>query len=347
LSDDATTVSVTVIGRRDDEGGPALPLGRYRARDGSAGVPVRLDCARPHAACVVGKRGSGKSNTLARVAEGLCAVDGVVPVVVDPMGAFAGLAAVGATVAEPRVRPDAVPPPAWPGLVGLDADSTAGTLVWRAADAASTLQGMAAHLDGSDADPGIRRVAATHLDRARSWGVFDPDGVTAPTGPTVLSLAGTPDRAANAVVRAVAAGLYERQIDGQGPLPWLLVDEAHAFLGREAVARPALNRLLTRGRTPGVSVVLATQRPDALPGTATSQADLLVAHRLTGRADIEAVAGARGAYVDGPVAARLPNETGAALVFDDATERAHAVQVAERETRHGGTAPRLGTDGYE
>jgi hypothetical protein len=206
---------------------------------------------------------------------------------------------------------------------------------------------MAATLDGADADPGARRVAATHLNRARSWDVFDPDGLSAPTEPTVLALAGVSDRAADAVVRAVAAGLYERRVAGEGPLPWLLVDEAHTFLGAEAVARPALDRLLTRGRAPGVSVVLATQRPDALPGTAVSQADLLVAHRLTGRADLEAVAGARGAYVDGAVADRLPSAVGAALVFDDATERAHAVQVAERETRHDGAAPRLGTDDYE
>ena len=110
---------VTVIGRGDGEG-PTLPLGCYRARDGSEGARVRLDCARPHAVCVVGKRGSGKSNTLALLAEGLCAVEGAVPVVADPMGAFAGLAEHGATVREPRVRADAIPPAEWPGLVGLD-----------------------------------------------------------------------------------------------------------------------------------------------------------------------------------------------------------------------------------
>jgi DNA helicase HerA-like ATPase len=330
-----------VIGRRASDEGPTVPIGTYRARDGSDGAPVGLDCARPHAACVVGKRGSGKSNTLAVLAEGLVGVDGVVPVVVDPMGAFAGLSAVGARVREPRVRPDAVPPPEWPRLVGLDPTTGPGALVWDAANAAATLEGMLAHVADSDAPPDPRRVARTHLSRADSWGVFAPDGVRAPTDPTVLDLSAVPDRAGNAVVRGVAAGLYERRSDGDGPLPWLLVDEAHAFL--DGVAAGALDTLLTRGRAPGVSLVLATQRPGALSGTAVSQADLLVAHRLTGRADTEALAGARGAYVDGPVDERLPGGVGEALVFDDATDRAHAVRVAERTTPHGGTAPRLGT----
>jgi len=331
-----------VIGRRESDEGPTVPIGTYRARDGSDGAAVGLDCARPHATCIVGKRGSGKSNTLAVLAEGLAAVDGIVPVIVDPMGAFAGLSAVGAAVSEPRVRPDAIPPPEWPRLVGLDPATGPGALVWDAARAAPTLGEMLEHVADSDTILETRRVARAHLSRAESWGVFAPDGLRAPTGATVLDLSGIPERAGNAVVRSVAAGLYERRVAGDGPLPWLLVDEAHVFL--DGVAASALDTLLTRGRAPGVSVVLATQRPDALPGTAVSQADLLVAHRLTGRADTEALAGARGAYVDGPVDERLPGGVGEALVFDDATDRAHAVRVAERATPHGGTAPRLETD---
>jgi len=331
-----------VIGRRDGDGGPTVPLGAYRARDGSEGGPVSLDCARPHAVCVVGKRGSGKSNTLAVLAEGLEAVEGAVPVVVDPMGAFGGLSAMGAAIREPRVSPDSVPPPEWPRLVGLDPTTAAGALVWDAAGTATTLDGMVAHVANSDAAAATRRVAGAHLSRAEAWGVFDPDGTHAPTDPTVLDLSEVPKRAGSAVVQGVAAGLYERRVTGDGPLPWLLVDEAHAFL--DGVAADALDTLLTRGRAPGVSLVLATQRPGALPGTAISQADLLVAHRLTGRADTEALAGARGSYVDGPVEERLPGGVGEALVFDDATERAHAIRVSERATPHGGTAPRLGTD---
>ncbi|WP_255151435.1 ATP-binding protein [Halorarius halobius] len=333
---------MSVIGRADGETGPSAALGRYRARDGSDGAPVRVDCSRPHAACVVGKRGSGKSNTLAVLAEELAAVGGVVPVVVDPMGAFHGLRAAGARVVDPRVRADAVPAREWPALVGLDPVSGAGSLVWTAADERETLAGMRERVAAADADPDLRRAAGNHLARAASWDIFGPGGHDAPCGATVLDLAGAPPRAANAVVRAVATGLYDRRVAGEGPLPWLLVDEAHAFI--DGVAAAAIDRLLTRGRAPGVSVVLATQRPDALPATAVSQADLFVAHRLTGRADTETLAGARGQYVDGDVSERLPAGVGEALVFDDATERAHGVRVRERTTPHGGDGPRVGVE---
>lgn len=332
---------MNVVGRAAG-GGPTGEVGRYRARDGSAGAPAEIDLSRPHAACVVGKRGTGKSNTLAVLAEELAATDGVVPVVADPMGAFEGLGQVGATVVEPRVRAGAVPPREWPSLVGLDPASGAGALVWQAAAARDRLDGMRAFVDAADAPGGDRRAAANHLRLAASWDVFGAEAPIVPDEPTVLALDGVPTRAANAVVRTVAAMLYERRERGVGPLPWLLVDEAHVFL--DGVAAPALDRLLTRGRAPGVSVVLATQRPGALPGTATSQADLLVAHRLTGRADAEALAGARGAYVDGPVTDRLPTGVGEALVFDDATERAHSLRIRERTTPHGGQAPRVETD---
>ena len=136
---------MAVIGRGEGGEGPTLPFGHYRARDRSTSAPVEVDCARPHAICVVGKRGSGKSNTLALLVEGLCNVDGTVPVVVDPMGAFGGLEAVGATVCEPRVRATAVPPAEWPALVGLDPAGSAGSLVWQVADAAGTLAGIAKH----------------------------------------------------------------------------------------------------------------------------------------------------------------------------------------------------------
>lgn len=332
----------SVLGRTGAiDSGPVAALGRYRASDGSDGAPVALDADAPHAGLVVGKRGSGKSHTLGVLAEELCRTAGVSPVVVDPMGAFGGLAD-RIPVLEPRVRAGTLPASAWPGALGLDPESGAGALVWRAAADADTLEGIRDRVADASADRAARRAARNHLDLAASWGVFDPAGLDSSDlrGGAVLDCAGLSRPALNAAVRALAAGCYERAVDrgsDSGPLPWWLVDEAHALDG---VAAPALRRLLTRGRAPGVSVVLATQRPSALPEVAVSQADLLVVHRLTARADLEALAAARPTYLADPLAASLPAEPGTALVLDDATERAHAVRIRERETPHGGASPR-------
>ncbi len=333
-----------VLGRRDDGdgGGPTAALGHYLARDGSRGARVRVDIDGPHAALVVGKRGTGKSYTAGVLAEALSNAAGVTPVVVDPMGVFGGLANCGATVVEaPAVAAGALSPRAWCDLLSLSPEGAVGGLVWGAATAADTLAGMCEAVDAAEAPASDRRAAANHLRLAESWDVFDPEGLdagglTAPAG-TVLDVSGLAAAPMNAVVRAAADALYRARVEGAlGRLPWLLVDEAHALFG--GVAGSGLERLLTRGRAPGVSLVAATQRPSALPAVAVSQSDLLVAHRLTSGADIEALQQTRPTYLD-DLGDRLPDGTGEALVVDEATETAHTVAVRERRTAHGGDSP--------
>jgi DNA helicase HerA-like ATPase len=338
---------MVVIGRERD-GGPTARLGHYRARDGSHGAPVDVDVDDSHAGIVVGKRGSGKTYTLGVLLEGLADTDGVAPVVTDPMAAFAPLAdaAIDAAVVEPRVRADSLGPRAWCGVLGLSPETGAGALVWQAATTATTLPRMIEWVEAADADAAARRSAANHLSLAESWGVFDTDGIAIERlcdgGVTVLALDGVDRAPANAVVAAVASALYDARVaEAAQRLPWLLVDEAHIFT--DGVAERALRRLWTRGRQPGVSCWLATQRPSALPAVAVSQADLLVAHRLTSERDIAALADARPTYLDGTLDGRLPTTTGEALVVDDVTESAHHVQVRERDTPHGGGSPRAST----
>jgi DNA helicase HerA-like ATPase len=335
---------MVVIGR-EHERGPTARLGHYRARDGSPGAPVDLDLDGPHAGLVVGKRGSGKTYTLGVLVEALADTDGIAPVVADPMGAFEPLAgaAIDATVVQPRVRADSLGPRAWCSLVGLTPERGAGALVWQAATETTTLSGMADWVADADADATARRAAANHLALAESWGIFDADGISADRlcdgGVTVLALDGVDRAPANAVLAAVASALYDARVGERTQrLPWLLVDEAHVFT--DGVAERALRRLLTRGRQPGVSCWLATQRPSALPAVAVSQADFVLAHRLTSERDIGALTDARPTYLDGTLGNRLPSATGEALVVDDVTESTHHVQVRERRTPHGGGSPR-------
>jgi hypothetical protein len=338
----------------DPSNAPTGHFGAYRARDGSSGAEVHLDLDSPHVGLVVGKRGYGKSYTLGVLAEELAQARGVAPVVADPMGIFGSLADLGVeVVSRPRVAADALAPRAWCDLLGLAADSPAGALVWQAAAARPTLDGMREFVADADtkADRATRRTADNHLAVAESWGAFSPEGLTASdllvslvdsgkSAGTVLDLSGFDPEPANAVVRAVASGLYDHCVRGESSrLPWLLVDEAHAFF--DGVSSPALETILTRGRQPGVSLVGATQRPSALPSVAISQADFLLAHRLTSRADLDALAEARPTYLASSFEDRLPDAPGEVLLVDDATESVHAVRVRERQTPHGGSTPRV------
>lgn len=353
---------MNVLGRVDGERGseirsPAtVHLGSFLARDGSDGADVGIDADSPHAAVVFGKRGTGKSYTLGVIAEGLGDATGVVPIVIDPMGVFGGLSEAGGAVLDPAVRPAAIPAAVWPDLLGLDPAGGPGSLLWRVvADAIRAMGGDGASpsieslrwaVSEADAPDRTRRAVRNHLRLAESWGVFEATAppvasLVANGEPTVLDLSGVPEAAAGAVVRAVARGLYDARVEGTvDRLPWLLVDEAHAFF--DGVADPALRTLLTRGRAPGVSLVCATQRPSALPDVAVSQSDLLVAHRLTAGPDVDALATAEATYLAGDLADRLPTGTGEALVVDDASETGHTVRVRERRTPHGGGNPRAG-----
>lgn len=341
-----------VLGRESGpDAGPAGRLGSYRALDGSAGAPLYVDLDGPHVALVVGKRGYGKSYTLGVLAESLARTSGLAPVIVDPMGAFSGLAArtddgaesvPARVVREPAVAPASLDPRSWCAMLDLPAESGAGGLVWQAASETETLPGMCESVQAADAPREDRRAAVNHLSLAASWGVFDADGLSARDlangDATVLDVSGLDTAPMNAVVRGVAEALYRARVDGTiDRLPWLLVDEAHTFF--DGVAGPALDRILTRGRAPGVSLALATQRPSAIPDVAISQADLFVSHRLTAQTDLDALARARPTYMDESLDEQLPTAPGDVVVVDDATETVHSARVRQRATPHSGASP--------
>ena len=72
---------------------------------------------------------------------------------------------------------------------------------------------------------------------------------------------------------------------------WLFIDEAHEFLplNEKTIATDSLIQLLREGRQPGISVVLATQQPGKIHQDVMTQSDILIAHRVTSKPDLEAL----------------------------------------------------------
>lgn len=340
-----------IIGRGEADIGdkPTGSLGTYRALDGSEGAPLHLDLNDPHAMLIVGKRGYGKSYTMGVVAESLARTPEVAPVLIDPMGVFATLAKSSSDdpvptelVESPAVTPDTLDPRSWCALLGLSPESGAGSLVWQAAQETATMPEMFSFLDTVEAAAVDKRAAKNHLQLADSWDVFDEDGLDATAlasnEVTVLDVSGLDSAPMNAVARGVAEALYRGRVDGDiARLPWLLIDEAHTFF--QGVAGNALELILTRGRAPGVSLVLATQRPSAVPEVGISQADILLSHRLTSLEDIEALQAAQPTYMNESIGDKMPEAPGEVIIVDDSTETVHAAQIRQRHTPHGGDSP--------
>ncbi|MFH1358309.1 MAG: ATP-binding protein [archaeon] len=128
------------------------------------------------------------------------------------------------------------------------------------------------------------------------------------------------------------------------PIVWLFIDEAHEFLPKDEKT-PATNSLiqvLREGRQPGISIVLATQQPGVIHRDVMTQSDLVLAHRLTNKNDIEALNEIMQTYMLETVQKEmreLPDLKGSGIILDDNSERLYPIRVRPRLTWHGGEAP--------
>jgi uncharacterized protein len=128
------------------------------------------------------------------------------------------------------------------------------------------------------------------------------------------------------------------------PMVWLVVDEAHEFLPNDEVtaATKPLITVLREGRQPGISLLLASQQPGKIAVDVMTQADIVIAHRITSQVDIKALGMLMQSYMRKALAGfidELPRESGAALVFDDTNERMYQVRIRPRLSWHGGESP--------
>ncbi len=133
-------------------------------------------------------------------------------------------------------------------------------------------------------------------------------------------------------------------VEKSEPLVWIFIDEAHEFLPRtgKTPATDALVQLLREGRQPGISLVLATQQPGQIHKDVMTQSDIVIAHRITARPDIEALNEIMQTYLLKDIRQQideLPSLKGSAIILDDNSERIYPIRIRPRFTWHGGEAP--------
>lgn len=128
------------------------------------------------------------------------------------------------------------------------------------------------------------------------------------------------------------------------PLVWLIVDEAHEFLPNEGktAASNALVTILREGRQPGISLVLASQQPGRIHTDVMTQSDIVIAHRVTAKLDVDALGMLMQTYMREGMDKELnnlPSSKGSAIAFDDVNERSFSMKIRPRFTWHGGSSP--------
>ena len=226
------------------------------------------------------------------------------------------------------------------------------------------------------AEKNIRDATENRFLAADQWGLFDSEGTTIdelmkPGSVNVLDISVYTNVAGNWSIKGLVIGLISRKllqerIDArkeeeleeiqkqksyfyeekniEKPMVWIMLDEAHEFLPKEGItpATDALVQLLREGRQPGISVVLVTQQPGEIHRDVLTQSDIVLSHRLTAKADVEALNSMMQSYLVTDLQTylnNLPKLKGASIILDDNSERIYPVGIHPKRSWHGGEAP--------
>ncbi len=214
-------------------------------------------------------------------------------------------------------------------------------------------------------DDNVKGVAENLLSMAESWGVFDENGVSVNDivrrgHTTILDVSHLADiNLKNIIISVVAEKIFEERIKERKvheqekmgmickakgiPMVWLVIDEAQLFLpnDKKILSKDVLiNSWMRQGRQPGLSLIMATQRPSALEPEVLSHSDIILCHRLTTQEDIDALSKIRPTYMHGDIKEsiqKIGDEKGVALLIDDNSESIHIVKIRPRLSWHGGS----------
>jgi len=269
------------------------------------------------------------------------------------------------------IRVSELSPYHWCQLFGVKATDLLGIILTRTVlkmQSSSTHFSIAELLtciqNDTRGDSTVKDVAENFLTMADSWGVFDKDGISirdlVRRGTiTILDLSHLPDPALkNIVATLVSEKIFEERIRERKthelkkigvdveetgmPMVWLAVDEAQLFLpnNKEVLSKDVLiNEWMRQGRQPGLSLILATQRPSAIEPEVLSHSDIIICHRLTAQEDIAALSRIRPTYMHGDIKEsikKIGDEKGVALIIDDTSESVHIIKIRPRLSWHGG-----------
>jgi len=224
----------------------------------------------------------------------------------------------------------------------------------------------------------IKNIAENYFLDAETWGIFDEKGtemkMLAKGGQvTVLDVSCYATMPGGWEIKALAIGLIAKKLfvermiarkfeefqevkesthyfteevkkKSELPLVWLVIDEAHEFLPNvgKTVATGPLVTILREGRQPGISLILASQQPGKIHTDVMTQADTVIAHRITAKIDVDSLGQLMQSYMREGLTTmldNLPDLKGSAIIFDDTNERMFPMRMRPRLTWHGGGAP--------
>lgn len=380
------------------------------------GRKILMDIAKPHVVLICGKRGGGKSYSLAVLLEEFARQPisirkRISVIAIDTVGIFWTLKVpnkeekaelfnwdltpdkTDARVLVPKGKLDfykdkkipvdgaftlkvsELESEEWLALFNLSWKEAEGVLLSRIVDEVKEKLGtlydipkiISAVQSDKDADKKTKEAVIGRLKVAKSWGLFEKEGtkikdLAEPGKITIIDVSAYRqaigmEGTREIIVALLGKKLFEERMlyrkeeeiklisgekkESDMPIVWMLIDEAHMFMpkDRESIALKVLLEWVRVGRQPGLSLVLATQRPNKLHPDSISQCDLFISHRMTSQPDIEAVSALRPSYMHqnfDKYYQEMPRSKGFALILDDNTENLWMVKIRPRFSWDGG-----------
>ncbi|MEM4327010.1 MAG: ATP-binding protein [Candidatus Diapherotrites archaeon] len=381
------------------------------------GRKVLMDIAKPHLTLICGKRGGGKSHTMAVILEEMAKQPIEIKtrmstIVIDTVGIFWSMKYPAKTnyneISEWELEPQStdlrvlVPENQvefyknqnipiegaftiktseleaqdWMALFKVSWKDPEGILITRIIEETKQKLGtrysiqdiITAIKKDEESEKNTKEAVIGRFETAKTLNLFEKEGyrikeIAKPGQITIIDVStyrqtteseGTRDT----IVSLIGKRLFEermkyrkeeeiRLIKGQTrsselPLIWLFIDEAHMFMPKdqESTALKTLLEWVRVGRQPGLSLVLATQRPDKLHPDCISQCDIFISHRMTSQLDIEAVSQLRPSYIQtdfGKYYQEMPRSKGYAIILDDETEKVMLTKIRPRLSWDAGT----------
>ena len=219
-----------------------------------------------------------------------------------------------------------------------------------------------------ESEKNVKDSITGRLKSAKTWGLFEKNGtkikdIAKPGAITIIDVSSYRQAVGMEGTRDIIVGLLGKRLfeermlyrkeeeirltkgltrESDLPIIWMLIDEAHMFMPKDetSFALSVLLEWVRVGRQPGLSLLLATQRPNKLHPDAISQCDLFISHRMTAQPDIDAVSQLRPSYLHqnfDKYYQNMPRAKGYALLLDDQSEKLWMIKVRPRFSWDAGT----------
>ncbi len=266
------------------------------------------------------------------------------------------------------ISPDELEADDWLSVFSLERNNPLGILLQRSVNrikgrkAAYSIDNIIDSIREERGFENEKLALENRFEAARTWGIFGSSqmpGILEPGKISIIDVSLTPQNVRALLVALVCRNVFmertkarrkEEIAETEGtyirktPLCWIFIDEAHNFVPNDAstASSETLLRIVREGRQPGISMVLATQRPNKLDPDVLAQCDMVISHRLTSKADIDALRAIMQTYMLYDIAKyinELPKLKGVAIVLDDNSERLYTARVRVRQSWHAGSSP--------